>query len=66
MILRFLEVYCDSLEFSQPLIEIWPQCLAYIKDYIAQASSYKYLFPSLLRYEIVVQCVLKLNYDIYT
>ncbi|CAB4494243.1 hypothetical protein RhiirA1_417017 [Rhizophagus irregularis] len=50
VILRFLEVYCDTLELSQPLIEVWPQCLAYVKDYIAQASSYKYLFPVLLRF----------------
>ncbi|CAG8542048.1 7991_t:CDS:10 [Funneliformis mosseae] len=50
IILRFLEVFCDSLAVNQPLIEVWPQCLAYIKDYIAQASSYKYLFPALLKF----------------
>ncbi|RHZ59323.1 hypothetical protein Glove_364g9 [Diversispora epigaea] len=50
MILRFLEVYADSLKDMDPLIEVWPQCISYIKDYYAQASVYKYLFPSLLRF----------------
>ncbi|CAI2173784.1 1528_t:CDS:10 [Funneliformis geosporum] len=54
IILRFLEVYCDSLAAPQPLIEVWPQCLAYIKDYTAQASSYKYLFPALLKRSVVI------------
>ncbi|CAG8475177.1 8083_t:CDS:10 [Diversispora eburnea] len=44
MILRFLEVYADSLKNMDPLIEAWPQCISYIKDYYAQASVYKYLF----------------------
>ncbi|RIA92963.1 Dopey, N-terminal-domain-containing protein [Glomus cerebriforme] len=50
VILRFLEGYCDSLELSQPLIEVWPQCLTFVKDYITQAYSYKYLFPALLKF----------------
>ncbi|CAG8716530.1 18746_t:CDS:10, partial [Acaulospora morrowiae] len=49
LILRFLEVYADSLDKIDPLIEVWPQCMSYIKDF-AQASVYKNLFPSILRF----------------
>ncbi|KAG9286705.1 hypothetical protein G9A89_012255 [Geosiphon pyriformis] len=55
VILRFLEVYSDSLEAnSEALIDVWPQCLAYVKDFSAQATVYKYLLPSLLRFMTVV------------
>ncbi|CAG8462540.1 15995_t:CDS:10, partial [Acaulospora colombiana] len=49
LILRFLEVYADSLDKADPLIEVWPQCMSYIKDF-AQTSAYKNLFPSILRF----------------
>ncbi|CAG8458839.1 9044_t:CDS:10 [Racocetra persica] len=50
MILRFIEAYCDSLGELEPLTKVWPQCISYVKDHFAQATTYKYLFPNILRF----------------
>ncbi|CAG8547676.1 3387_t:CDS:10 [Dentiscutata erythropus] len=50
MVLRFIEAYCDSLEGLEPLVKVWPQCISYVKDHFAQATTYKYLFPNILRF----------------
>ncbi|RIB04667.1 Dopey, N-terminal-domain-containing protein [Gigaspora rosea] len=50
MILRFIEAYCDSLRELDPLTKVWPQCISYVKDHFAQATTYKYLFPNILRF----------------
>ncbi|RUP50361.1 Dopey, N-terminal-domain-containing protein [Jimgerdemannia flammicorona] len=53
-ILRFAEIYCESLPKSDVLIDVWPQCLMFVKDYFANASIYKYYFPSLLRFLTII------------
>ncbi|CAG8446762.1 2882_t:CDS:10 [Ambispora leptoticha] len=61
LILKFLEVYTDSLSsnIEEPLVDVWQQCLGYVKDMSAQATIYKYLLPSLLRFMTVI--LLKLS-----
>ncbi|CAG8453950.1 6582_t:CDS:10 [Scutellospora calospora] len=45
-----LQAYCDSLGELEPLTKVWPQCISYVKDHFAQATTYKYLFPNILRF----------------
>ncbi|CAG8680344.1 18141_t:CDS:10 [Gigaspora margarita] len=44
------KAYCDSLRELEPLTKVWPQCISYVKDHFAQATTYKYLFPNILRF----------------
>ncbi|RUS22466.1 hypothetical protein BC937DRAFT_88992 [Endogone sp. FLAS-F59071] len=53
-ILRFAEIYCESLSKSDDLVDVWPQCLTFVKDYLANASLYKYYFLSLLRFLTII------------
>ncbi|CAG8433328.1 13062_t:CDS:10 [Ambispora gerdemannii] len=56
LILKFLEVYTDSLSanIEEPFVDVWQQCLSYVKDFSAQATIYKYLLPSLMRFMTVI------------
>ncbi|KAF8924042.1 hypothetical protein BGZ58_002248, partial [Dissophora ornata] len=49
VMLRFLEIYCTYLPSSDSLVEVWPSCLNFIREYFPQATNYKYAFPSVLR-----------------
>ncbi|KAF9581925.1 hypothetical protein BGW38_000888, partial [Lunasporangiospora selenospora] len=49
VLLRFLEIYCTYLPSAEPLSDLWPLCLNFIREYFPQATTYKYAFPSLLR-----------------
>ncbi|KAF9960614.1 hypothetical protein BGZ65_012020 [Modicella reniformis] len=49
VLLRFLEIYCMYLLSVDSLVELWPICLNFVREYFPQATTYKYAFPSLLR-----------------
>ncbi|KAG0004507.1 hypothetical protein BGZ79_009040 [Entomortierella chlamydospora] len=49
VLLRFLEIYCTYLPSVEPLVDLWPLCLNFVREYFPQATTYKYAFPSLLR-----------------
>ncbi|KAF9347056.1 hypothetical protein BGX26_001433 [Mortierella sp. AD094] len=49
VLLRFLEIYCTYLPSVEPLVDLWPLCLSFVREYFPQATTYKYAFPSLLR-----------------
>ncbi|KAG0208460.1 hypothetical protein BGX28_000598 [Mortierella sp. GBA30] len=49
VLLRFLEIYCTYLPSVDSLVDLWPLCLNFVREYFPQATSYKYAFPSLLR-----------------
>ncbi|KAF9430197.1 hypothetical protein BGZ76_000932 [Entomortierella beljakovae] len=49
VLLRFLEIYCTYLPSVDSLVDLWPLCLNFVREYFPQATTYKYAFPSLLR-----------------
>ncbi|KAK5828752.1 Dopey, N-terminal-domain-containing protein [Linnemannia elongata] len=49
VLLRFMEIYCTYLPSAESLIDLWPMCLNFVREYFPQATTYKYAFPSLLR-----------------
>ncbi|KAG0344934.1 hypothetical protein BG004_004061 [Podila humilis] len=49
VLLRFLEIYCTYLPTVDSLLDLWPLCLNFVREYFPQATTYKYAFPSLLR-----------------
>ncbi|KAF9924707.1 hypothetical protein FBU30_005377 [Linnemannia zychae] len=49
VLLRFMEIYCAYLPTTESLIDLWPMCLNFIREYFPQATTYKYAFPPLLR-----------------
>ncbi|KAG0088885.1 hypothetical protein BGZ92_005611, partial [Podila epicladia] len=49
VLLRFLEIYCTYLPSVDSLLDLWPLCLNFVREYFPQATTYKYAFPSLLR-----------------
>ncbi|KAF9918461.1 hypothetical protein BX616_008681 [Lobosporangium transversale] len=49
VLLRFVEIYCNYLPQVDSLVDLWPLCLNFVRDYFPQATTYKYAFPSLLR-----------------
>ncbi|KAG9326517.1 hypothetical protein KVV02_007666 [Mortierella alpina] len=49
VLLRFLEIYCTYLPSVESLVDLWPLCMNFVRDYFPQATTYKYAFPSLLR-----------------
>ncbi|KAG0261587.1 hypothetical protein BG011_000876 [Mortierella polycephala] len=49
VLLRFLEIYCTYLPSVESLVDLWPLCMNFIREYFPQATTYKYAFPSLLR-----------------
>ncbi|KAF9186710.1 hypothetical protein BGZ51_001791 [Haplosporangium sp. Z 767] len=49
VLLRFLEIYCTYLPSVESLVDLWPLCMNFVREYFPQATTYKYAFPSLLR-----------------
>ncbi|KAG0232967.1 hypothetical protein BGW42_007780 [Actinomortierella wolfii] len=49
VLLRVIEVYCTYVTPQETLTELWPLCLNFVKEYLPQATNFKYAFPSLLR-----------------
>ncbi|KAI1316511.1 hypothetical protein EDD11_009924 [Mortierella claussenii] len=49
VLLRFVEIYCTYLPQVDSLVDLWPLCQNFVREYFPQATTYKYAFPSLLR-----------------
>jgi len=49
VLLRFVEIYCSYLPNVESLVDLWPLCLNFVREYFPQATTFKYAFPSLLR-----------------
>ncbi|KAF9137838.1 hypothetical protein BGX30_009855 [Mortierella sp. GBA39] len=54
VLLRFMEIYCTYLPSAESLVDLWPMCLNFVREYFPQATTYKYAFPSLLRIMTVI------------
>ncbi|KAF9975535.1 hypothetical protein BGZ73_000795 [Actinomortierella ambigua] len=48
VLLRIIEVYCTHVP-QETLAELWPLCLNFVREFLPQATNFKYAFPSLLR-----------------
>ncbi|KAG0266708.1 hypothetical protein DFQ27_009484 [Actinomortierella ambigua] len=49
VLLRIIEVYCTHVTSKETLTELWPLCLNFVREFLPQATNFKYAFPSLLR-----------------
>ncbi|KAL1915944.1 uncharacterized protein VTP21DRAFT_6332 [Calcarisporiella thermophila] len=52
-VMRFLEQYCSNTS-REVVMDVWPQCLGFVKEFVANASQCKHFFPGLLRFMTIM------------